>query len=427
MIIVCAPKNHDAITSADADLPVVLFGLADNDAQASVGATVRSVIENHKFKPAARAWDLLSIALSVVATDTCIRRDESADGWTRQLNLSVALCDPAFWTSQERLVSRMLKFLTTDIWQLEFLDNGYRPAQPGKPVFPGQNCVLLLSGGLDSLIGALDLTAERKQPCLVSQVSQGDKTKQLYFASQVCEGLPHLQLNHNARNCPGMTNERSQRARSIIFLAYAVLAATALKVYHEGARIPLYMCENGFISINPPLTRLRLGSLSTRTTHPVYIRCFQELLDNAGLNVEIRNPYQYKTKGEMLKECANQDFLEQYAHKSTSCGRFARNSYKHCGRCLPCLIRRAAFLKWGKADQTAYRYVDLAQDDKDHAGYDDVRAAAMAVAAVDAEGITRWAGTALSTAQLGDVRPYRDVVERGIKEVGGFLKSVGVK
>ena len=130
---------------------------------------------------------------------------------------------------------------------------------------------------------------------------------------------------------------------------------------------------------------------------------------------------------ELCEECADQGFLKKYAHTSTSCGRYARNGYEHCGRCLPCLIRRAAFRKWGKADRTTYVFADLAKDDKDHGRYDDVRAAAMAVAAVNAEGVARWAGPALSAAQLGDIQPYRDVVERGIKEVGRFLKFAGVK
>lgn len=129
----------------------------------------------------------------------------------------------------------------------------------------------------------------------------------------------------------------------------------------------------------------------------------------------------------MLTECADQDFLKKYAHSSTSCGRYARNGYKHCGRCLPCLIRRAAFQRWGETDGTTYVFADLAKDDKNHARYDDVRAAAMAVAAVKAEGVARWAGTALSSAQLLGVQPYCDVVERGIKEIGSFMKSAGVK
>ena len=52
----------------------------------------------------------------------------------------------------------------------------------------------------------------------------------------------------------------------------------------------LIVPENGFISINVPLTFARSGSSSTRTTHPYYFKLFQELLLNLGLNIEIFNP-----------------------------------------------------------------------------------------------------------------------------------------
>ena len=268
-------------------------------------------------------------------------RDDSPDGWTRQLDLHVAVSDPAFWTTQSDLLVGQLQYLTTDIWTVAFLEGGVQPVPEKPPARPDQDCVVLLSGGLDSLAGTIDLVkAHGSKPYAVSQVSQGDKQKQSFFASKIGGGLAHLQLNHNT-DCPG-ENERSQRARSFIFFAYGVLVATALKRYHDGEDVTLYVCENGFISINPPLTDARLGSLSTRTTHPVYIGLFQQLLDEAGLRVKLENPYQFQTKGEMLKGCADQAFLRKYAHTSTSCGRYARNGYKHCGRCLPCLIRRNA-------------------------------------------------------------------------------------
>lgn len=425
MRIVCAPEDYKLAAPAGADLNVLLYGHADGPDTAAVGATARHIIQHRKLEPAARAWDLLSIALSVVAADTAARRDESPDGWTRQLDLHVAAGDPAFWTAQRDLLTRQLGFLTTDIWNIAFLDGGVQPAPPKAPTRPEQDCIVLLSGGLDSLIGAIDLVKEHgKNPYAVSQVSMGDKQKQSFFASSIGSGLAHLQLNHNV-DCPGQ-NERSQRARSIVFLAYGVLAATALKRYHDGGRVTLYICENGFISINPPLTGARLGSLSTRTTHPFYIQLFQELLDAAGLRVTLQNPYQFATKGEMLGACANQAFLQKYAHTSTSCGRYARNGYKHCGRCLPCLIRRAAFDSWGVKDRTTYVFAKLSRDDKDHARYDDVRSAAMAVAAAKAEGLSTWAGPALSTVLLGDAAPYKDVVGRGLDELAAFLKAAGV-
>jgi 7-cyano-7-deazaguanine synthase in queuosine biosynthesis len=426
MRVACAPLDGKFSQSAAADLEVVLYSHADRPSRGAAGANIVDIIRRAKLRPASRAWDLLSIALSVIAADTGVRRDQSPDGWTREIDLLIAVSDPAFWQAQTPLLEQQLRFLTTDIWRLTFIDGGVQPAPPSAPVLPPEKCVALLSGGLDSLVGALDLVSRHgKRPYLVSQVAQGDKEKQTFFASKIGGGVKHLQLNHDA-NCPGV-NERSQRARSILFLAYAVLLATTLKPYHDGQDVILYVCENGFISINPPLTPARLGSLSTRTTHPVFIGLFQELLDAAGLRVRIENPYQFKTKGEMLKECAEQAFLKAHAHSSTSCGRFARNGYRHCGRCVPCLIRRAAFHAWGVPDKTVYVYAKLSKNDENHAGFDDVRSAAMAVAEVRADGLDRWLGASLNSALMGDTTPYKKVVGRGLEELGTFLKVAGVK
>ena len=423
MRIVCVPENHDIATIPPSDLNVVLYGRTKNRDIGSIGATIRNVIQQCQLQPDARAWDLLSIALSIIAADTAIQRNKSPDGWTRQIDLHVAVSDLAFWKSQTDLLIKQLKFLTTDIWSITFLAGGVHPVPPKSIFKPDQDCVVLLSGGLDSLIGTINLVnADRKVPYAVSQISRGDKHKQTFFTSMI-GGLKHLQLNHNFR-CPGQ-NELSQRARSFIFFAYGVIAATALARYHNGEDVTLYVCENGFISINPPLTGARLGSLSTRTTHPIFISLFQQLLNNAGLRVKLENPYQFQTKGEMLQHCVDQAFLKKYAHTSTSCGRYARR-YKHCGRCLPCLIRRSAFYTWGVADQTEYAYADLSLDHPNHARYDDVRSAAMAVAAAETDGISQWAASSLSTALPGNVSTYRDVVGRGLQELGSFLKASGV-
>jgi 7-cyano-7-deazaguanine synthase in queuosine biosynthesis len=423
--IVCAPQDYDFAAGVSGDLNIILYGHADRPGRGGVGATAKNIIQHRKLQPAARAWDLVSIALSVVAADIALTRNDSPDGWTRELDLHIAVSDPAFWQKQIPLLESQLRFLTTDLWRISFLGNGLLPAPPKAPATPDEDCVVLLSGGLDSFTGAVDLVrGQKKKPYAVSQVAQGDKQKQSYFAAQI-GGLSHLQINHNAE-CPG-ENERSQRARSIIFLALGALVGSALKRYHDGKDVTLYVCENGFISINPPLTGSRLGSLSTRTTHPYFIRSFQQLLDAAGLRIKIENPYQFRTKGEMLKACADQAFLRKHAHLTTSCGRYARNGYTHCGRCLPCLIRRAAFHAWRVKDRTKYVYADLSRDDDDHSRFDDVRSAAMAIASAKADGLAVWAGPSLSTAILGDAPPYRDVVGRGLDELRRFLRAAGVK
>ena len=387
------------------DFDVVLFGSSSTSSQVSAGARILSTIRSRNLAPVSRAWDLLSIALSVVAADLNVRRDDSPDGWTRRIDLHIAVHEPEFWSSQMAVIRQQLRFLTTDVWNLTFFECAEPYLSEIPLAYTDQDSVVLLSGGLDSLIGAIDIVSNDGNPYAVSQVARGDKHTQQTFASKIGGGLRHLQLNHNT-SYVGLP-ERSQRARSMVFLAYGVLAATALGHYKEGGEVPLFVCENGFISLNPPLTGSRLGSLSTRTTHPVFLRLFQDVLNEAELRVRVETPYQFSTKGEMLRGCNDQELLHETAALSTSCGRYARYRYQHCGRCLPCLIRRAAFHGSGLSDSTQYVYHELSQDNESQARFDDVRSAAMAVAAAAAQGQARWARRAVNHAVLDAPAPLR--------------------
>lgn len=201
MRLVCGP-DMGAFSQADDALRVVLYGQAGSAERGSAGDAVKSEIQRRHLVPAARAWDLLSIALSVVTADFAGLRDHSPDGWTREFEIDIAVADPAFWTSQATALSEALGFLTTDRWMLRFQESGLLPAPPRNPVYPAEDCVALLSGGLDSLIGAIDLVAAGRKPFVVSQTVRGDADKQVDFASRIGGGLNHLQLNHNAHS-PG--------------------------------------------------------------------------------------------------------------------------------------------------------------------------------------------------------------------------------
>lgn len=425
MKFVCAPKDYPFTGTGDA-VEVILYGHADRQTRGGTGAAVKDELVRQRLHAPARAWDFLSVVLSVTAVDLAAHRNTSPDGWTRELELEVSVTDPDFWNAQRELVRHLLGFLTTDRWQISFLGGGISPVPAGEPVRPEEDCVTLLSGGLDSFIGSVDLAANGKRPFAISQVVRGDADNQRSFARAIGGGLRHLQMNHNAK-VPHPENPPSQRARSLIFIAYGVLAATTLARYHAGGSVTLYVCENGFISINPPLTGSRLGSLSTRTTHPVLLGLLQRLIDAAGLRVRLENPYQLKTKGEMLHECLNKALLRAHAAETTSCGRFKQFGYTHCGRCVPCLVRRAAFRAARMTDKTEYVHVDIERDDEDHAGFDDIRSVAMALAEVKADGLEAWLGTALSTTLLGDIGPLQAMVSRGLKELGSFFKLRGVK
>ena len=424
MKLVCGPDTLDASVEQNA-LRVILYGRPGARDRASAGDAAKRKIVRGRLEVSPRAWDLLSLALSVVTADLASRRARSPDGWAREFELEIAVAEPAFWNAQASLISEALAFLTTDRWRLRFRDGGALPVQPSEPVRLDEDCVVLLSGGLDSLIGSIDLVAAGKRPLAVSQIVRGDAAKQANFAAQIGGGLRHLQLNHNV-HVPG-GKEPSQRARSLIFIAFGVVAATTLRRYDDGESVPLYVCENGFIAVNPPLTGGRLGSLSTRTAHPEFLGRLQELLDATGLRVHIENPYQLKTKGEMLRDCADQTLLRVVAATSTSCGRFQRFNYTHCGRCVPCQVRRAAFLAWEVQDSTDYVYEPLGKDDSEHAGFNDVRSVAMAIAQVEVDGLDDWLGAALSSPRITDAALLNALVQRGLGELQALHRAFGVK
>ena len=141
----------------------------------------------------------------------------------------------------------------------------------------------------------------------------------------------------------------------------------------------------------------------------------------------IRTPYATTTKGEMLTGCADQELLRALAGSSTSCGRFQRWNYKHCGRCVPCQVRRAAFLTWGQPDPTDYVFEALGRDDPDHAGFDDVRSVGMALASAKDGGFDGWLGSALSWPHLDQRQALKGMLRRGLAELGGLHAKYGIK
>lgn len=424
MKILCAPTTF-SFDDVEADLNVALYAQAPQPDSGSIGEAIAKSIRRRKFSPPPRAWDFLSIALSCFAADLAGHRKRSPDGWTRTFDLSIAVNDPVFWTAQKSALESMMAFLTTDIWTFEFLEGGYHPTPPKTKVFQKGDSVALLSGGLDSLIGAIDLAAEGYTPVTVSHVSRGDRDKQETFPKLIGGGLPSALFTHGGK-VPNGESPASQRSRSIVFLSYAVLVGTCLEGWSSGTSIKCFVSENGFISINPPLTDLRVGSLSTRTTHPTYFGSLQDLFEAAGFNLELQNRYALLTKGEMLANCRDQKLLQKLAYTSTSCGRFLHYNYQHCGRCVPCLVRRAAFVRWGKVDATSYLYEDLGINDENHAGFDDVRAAAMACLKQVEIGTERWVGASFAASGIVDVTNHLDMLGRGLDEIRVLLTHYGV-
>jgi hypothetical protein len=230
---------------------------------------------------------------------------------------------------------------------------------------------------------------------------------------------------------PGVQSEDTTRARSFLFIALGVFAGSGCEPPFM-LRVP----ENGLIAINVPLDPLRLGSLSTRTTHPFYLARWNELLGLLGLRGQIENPYWDKTKGEMIRGIADKRLIRTLLPTSMSCssptkGRWRGLAAGHCGHCVPCLIRRAAIeaaLGLGN-DPTSYTLADLRSHplDSSQAEGREVRSFQLAIERLR---------TKPSLAKLLIHKPgplndekerldrWAEVYRRGLEEVGQLLSGV---
>lgn len=425
--IFCAPKDRIPEQRL-ADVTYVSMYTHDGLADVStVGTSLMDEIKRAGLAPKAHSWDFLTLALAVNAADHAVERRSSEDGWTRTIELDLVLYDPAAYERLTDEIQLMLRFLTGDFWTIRFLEGGYPPPIPKQSVRYQADCVSLLSGGLDSLIGALDLTARGRSPIFVSHVAKGDSDTQVSYAHALGGGDRHLQWNQNIWLKPQREGEGSTRGRSIVFFAFAAIAADSHAGSTDLGSVDVFVPENGLISLNVPLNAGRVGSLSTKTTHPVFMRRLQSIWRQLGIPASLQLAYATKTKGEMMVECLDQPRLASMASRSTSCGRYAVFKLKHCGHCVPCMVRRAAFSRSGVTDNTAaYVHNNLKNGQNDHGRPNDVAAVAAAVLKVEEMGVRAFTAGQFAFAEPAWRVEFEGVVERGLAELGHLLREHGV-
>jgi len=367
------PDDNRAIPAAGDEVVTTLQLVASNKGfDHGIGRALNDLIARGVY-PTEIGLDLLVLAAHVHAADTRISRlTESQDSWTREIRIVAPVSDVALWTSAAGLLKRTLNFLTGDRWTI-----GFRPRPPrfvsavrkrpkaSKPLTYTE--LSLFSGGLDSLIGSIDLLEHGRVPLLISHAGESassdaqstlsDALKE-HYASVAFDRL-RIWMSFPKGFVANSAGEESTRGRSFLFFACGVFAGSGMSQEFT-LRVP----ENGLIALNVPLDPLRLGSLSTRTTHPFYMVCWNKLLQLLGLPGKLENPYWDMTKGEMVANCANQILLAQLVPKSMSCssptkGRWHGRGVEHCGYCLPCLIRRAAIRRGIGTDNTTYTIPNL--------------------------------------------------------------------
>lgn len=438
------PDDKTKINLVQSDSDVFEIDFLDGDLRMGFGiGQALEQLASLGLQPSETAIDLVVLAALVNAGDTRVSRKLNAqDGWTREIDLYVPASAPAAWTASTRAIETMLRFLTGDRWRVFFRDRTERT----KTLAIAPKClaidrltkVSLLSGGLDSLIGAVDLLSGGERPLFVSHYWDSETAKaQAYvldrlearFGKEAFKSL-RVRLGFDRYHLTTGETENTQRGRSFLFYSLATLAASAI-----GRRTTVDIPENGLIALNVPLDPLRFGALSTRTAHPHFIASMQRLIGALTIDVELGNPYRHMTKGEMVTNCADKDFLEKIVASSMSCSSPAKARYKklsprHCGYCVPCLIRRASLeVGLNEGDKTLYTIEDLkryilASDkpDGEHVRSFQLMANRIKKSPGLAEILVHKPGPLHD--KPDEIPDYADVFRRGILEVAEFLKGV---
>ena len=346
--------------------------LSIEDAKGNVSHTSAIV----QMNPIAYFWgkspsvvfSLLYLSAIVYAIDRSVNRHvHSVDGWSREFDVAINLPEYEQLKPVEKTISKMLSFLTGDYWDCHFI--GTAQVRYGKyrntDFFDGITQVNLFSGGMDSLMGAIDymtdnpdgklFLASHYDSSMPGPLSDQRELKRLFgkkYGGRYCS-VDAVSIK------PSESIELSCRSRSLMFLSIALVVASY-------ANCRIVVPENGSVSLNYPLSPSRRASCSTRTTHPVFLNYYREIIGSLGLTIEICNPYEKMTKGEMVQGCCDKDYLLSIVEYSNSCGK--RNMHQvmyddhkasHCGHCMPCMYRKASLI--GEADKTTYgnRFITL--------------------------------------------------------------------
>lgn len=310
--------------------------------------------------PAVEA-DLLEVAAYVYAADQALTRGgtkefEYGELWRRSLRFRVAVRRPDVWAAPAATdaLRAALGFLTDDEYEFEFTQaagapglDGYLTEAPADPAAPEVEEVVLFSGGLDSLGGAVEeLLAGQRLTALVShRPANHVHARQRVLAAALRARLPHpglapLHVGLVANKGPALDREFTQRSRAFLFAAAAAVVARQL----GRRRVRFY--ENGVTSLNLPVSPQLIGGRASRTTHPQTLarlgRLFSVLFD-APFAVE--NPFLWRTKAQILERLAGLGHADLCA-RTSSCAhpRTRTRRHPHCGLCSQCVDRRVSAL-----------------------------------------------------------------------------------
>lgn len=304
--------------------------------------------------------DLCEIAAYVYLGDKAVSRGRY-ENWTREFSFHIPVRNLDRWNSVKTLLTNTVATLSGDNIQFHFLPKaiGKRSEQNAEiswpKYFPSSDCSCLFSGGLDSFAGAVYLIKQGRRPLFASHYVSVIRGLQGHLIEAVerefGQALHHFQYRVTSRRSKYTrflfrSRESSHRARSFLFLSFAAVAA-ALHGFSD-----VYICENGVLSLNVPISDARKGSRSTRHAHPLYLLYFNQLINALyERTFEVQNPFEFWTKREEV-ELLKKTNLSPLIRNTVTCWGYPNQTLRyphsnHCGYCLPCIVRRVSLIEAG--------------------------------------------------------------------------------
>jgi hypothetical protein len=286
---------------------------------------------------------------------------EYGERWRRHFCFVVPVRRPDIWRNAavKDALTETLSFLSDDDYEFHFTRRR-KPPPLSRYLFDsmepdtGMDEVLLFSGGLDSLGGAVrEILLGRHKVVLVSHWSNSKiYARQRHLVAGLDKHIAsgryrplHVAVAVNKGKVFG--RDFNQRTRSFLFAAVAAVVARLFGL----PRIRFY--ENGPVSLNLPVSPQVLGGRASRTTHPRVLKGFEQLL--SGLfdqPFHVQNLFLWETRKEVLAGIKSAGYGPLCALTSSCTHTWEQTTeHPHCGRCSQCLDRRLAALSAGFTDE----------------------------------------------------------------------------
>lgn len=301
-----------------------------------------------------RILDLLEIAGYVFAADRLITRGRKDAveylSWSRWLHFVMKVRDYEFWSNPEttNALCEALQFVSGDFrYEFTFIPSHRTPPTSlfdhANVTLPKKDLttVVLFSGGLDSLAGAIEqLETSAAHVCLISHQSGQPgitRTQTRLFralSARYPERATHFRFVCGLKGI--RPPEESQRTRSFLYTAVGLALAVALRERR------IFVFENGVTSLNFARRQDLINARASRTTHPKTLRMLETFYRLVvGEPFTIENPFSLSTKTDVLNkiiELGRKDLISSTVSCSTTFKRVRGTT--HCGMCSQCIDRR---------------------------------------------------------------------------------------